>query len=195
MIKNKLEGQELLLEKSGVGIVDGLMLERMLDCGRVMIKQPDKARDWTVKELHKQKTVNDFLIAHHYLGAGVWGWNFVLGAYFDNELIGLIILSHPAARYEDQKTTLEIRRLAFAPNAPKNSPSRLIGFAKRKAKKRGFKRIISYASTYQHHEGKVYLATGFQQTIISTGAHWKRKGRTKVTGWDTSPKLKFELCL
>ena len=121
-------------------------------------------------------------------------------AFNGDELIGLIILSHPVARHEDQKSTLEIRRLAFAPGAPKNSPSRLIGFAKRKAKGMGYKRLISYASTGQDHEGKIYLATGFRQlekrSPNANWMNWKRKDRLdRKRKWDTSPKLKFELLL
>ncbi len=155
-------------------------------------QHPPKARDYAIRQIRSRRDVNSFLEAHHYYHRGVPGWKFVLGMYNGSELCGVIVLGHPTARKEDHEHTLEIVRIAFAPGAPKNSPSRLIGAAKRRAQRDGYSRIITYADTALGHDGGIYKAAGFKQVGETRPHDWSCPSRPRPNSPEPSVKLKFE---
>lgn len=153
--------------------------------------QPARARQLYASLIHDRRPVNAFLSAHHYLG-GVPGWKFCMGAFYRFELVGVAVIGRPVSRHEDNGETLEIIRLAFAPGAPKNAPSWLIGRVKQLAWLQGKRRLIAYASTGEGHRGTIYKAAGFELVGETRGEKWSRDGRPRADQ-DTSPKLKFEI--
>lgn len=155
--------------------------------------QPTRARYLSASLIHDRRSVNAFLSAHHYLG-GVPGWKFCLGAFHGYELVGIAVVSRPVSRHEDDGDTLEITRLAFAPGAPKNSPSWLIGRVKRVLWLQGIRRLIAYASSGEGHRGTIYRASGFELKGMTKGEPWTREGRPR-SDRDVSPKRKFEFLL
>jgi len=107
---------------------------------------------------------------YHYLSDKGFLHQFSFGALFDGILWGAITYAIPNPRNikglydkDEQVGVLEISRLAFAPNSPKNSCSRMIGISTKLLKQRYPLRIlISYADTAQNHIGTIYKASGFK---------------------------------
>ena len=123
-------------------------------------------------------------------------WNGVCyGAEFGGLLYAVAWWSHPVAqnRMRDGDTTLELRRLAIADDAPKNTASRMLSVM-RKMIAADFPLIttlISYQDTGVHL-GTIYKASGWIAEV-SQGAYqsWEnRPGRMDVA--DT-PKVRWTI--
>ena len=107
---------------------------------------------------------------YHYFGEKDFLCMYSFGAMFEGEVWGSITFGIPNARninglYEshEQKGVMEIARLAFKPESPKNSCSRLIAVAIKELKKvYPLRLIITYADTAQGHEGTIYKASNFK---------------------------------
>jgi len=85
------------------------------------------------------------------------------GAEFAGKFYVVAIWSSAVAanRLKDGLRALELRRLAIASDAPKNSASRVLSVMTRLIKKKGFdiNRFISYQDT-EVHSGTIYKAAG-----------------------------------
>jgi len=126
-----------------------------------------------------KKQASEIYRLHHYLGEKGFLHQFSFGALYNGVLWGAITFSIPNPHSikglynkDDQSGVLEINRLAFASDSPKNSCSRMISIATRLLRKRyPLKLLISYADTAQKHTGAIYKASGF----ISHGLTAKKK--------------------
>ena len=118
------------------------------------------------------------------------------GAHFDGVFYAVALWGDPIARAYNGKNYLELRRMAIAPNAPKNTGSRMLAVMRSIIKKTRPKivRLLSYQDTAVH-KGTIYKAAG-----------WHIGGMKKniVTGWQTrnrptmqtlSDKIRWELNL
>ena len=85
---------------------------------------------------------NAFVIEHHRHHDAAWGHKFSLGAFVDEQLVGVVICGRPSARRLDDGTTLEVTRLCT--DGTRNACSFLYSAAAREAKKRGYAKIITY---------------------------------------------------
>ena len=102
-----------------------------------------------------------------------------------------------ANRITDGAHCLELRRMAIAPDAPRNTASRMLGIMRRLiAKERpDIRRLLSYQDTAVH-TGTIYKAAGW--TPVRTGAyqtwgnHSKRPGRIEQS---RAPKVRWELSM
>ena len=101
-----------------------------------------------------------------------------------------MIFGRPAARHENQDTTLELTRMCLF-DSPKNSESRALSLAERWIKAHtDYRRLIAYSDTAEGHEGTIYKAANWTFLNIVKGGSWgNRRKRRKYTGGD---KLKFE---
>ena len=96
--------------------------------------------------------------------------------------------SRPVAIAFNGKPVFELRRMAIADDAPKNTASRMLGWMARDIKKRcpNTSRLISYQDTAVH-KGTIYKASGWVATRTSKAGeqNWckthKRKAREIVT--------------
>ena len=91
---------------------------------------------------------------------------------------------------------LELRRMAIADNAPKNTATRMLGWMTRDIRKRfpSLVVLISYQAV-DHHEGTIYKAAGWNPgPVIPFRAHEHKKGRGAPTQ-TTSDKVRWELQL
>ena len=85
----------------------------------------------------------------------------------------------------------ELRRMACAPDAPKNTPSRFLGWMVRwfKANAPEHERLISYQDT-EVHTGTIYKASGWQQDGGTThrirDRTGKRSGTKRLYRWNTN---------
>ncbi len=91
--------------------------------------------------------------------------------------------SNPVARLLPQLTWLELRRFAIAPDAPKNTASRMLGWMRRDIKTRfpEVERLISYQDL-EAHQGTIYAAAGWKPA-----ANYKPRARGWV-GWGNRPR-------
>lgn len=95
------------------------------------------------------------------------------GAIYEGIFYAVAIWGHPGARKLPQRTWLELRRFAIAPNAPKNTASRMMKIMVSLIKKKLPKIImlISYQDT-EVHTGTIYKASGWKIGATSPGGSW-----------------------
>lgn len=145
-----------------------------------------------IVELHSRSRVNDFLRAYHYLGH-VTAWKAAFGLLSEDndlELDGVVVIGLPLSRVLMGRGYLEIRRLCVRTGAPKNSCTRLLGYATRWSAKHGYRKVVSYADPSQGHTGTIYLAANFHPAGQTKAGHWRRTGRDRRVH-DTGSKLRF----
>ncbi len=103
------------------------------------------------------------------------------GAEYGNKFYAIAIWSSPVARKLATKDEdwLELRRMAIADDAPRNTASRMISVMVRKIKITfpEIKRVISYQDTEVHH-GTIYKASGWKAEATSKDADgWQSRNR------------------
>ena len=103
------------------------------------------------------------------------------GAEYENQFYAIAIWSSPVARKlaTSSEHWLELRRMAIADNAPKNTASRMISVMCRMLKKKfpEIVRVISYQDT-EVHAGTIYKASGWNVEAKSSKADgWQSRNR------------------
>ncbi len=126
------------------------------------------------------------------------------GAEHGGLLYAVAIWSHPAAPQLPQREWLELRRLAIAPDAPRNTGSRLLAIMARLIRKEcpWVKNLVSYQDT-EVHSGAIYRAAGWKPTRLATWKTWHQPGRLEKNGrprlrpkaQSTAPKQRWEKSL
>ena len=119
-------------------------------------------------------------------------------AEYDNIAYASAIWSSPVAanRLKEGKTTLELRRMAIADDAPKNTASRMIGVM-RKIIKKEFPHItllLSYQDT-DVHQGTIYKASGWYLASRNKGTSWTNNTRKRNKEQSLSDKIRWEFRL
>ena len=123
-------------------------------------------------------------------------------AIYENIFYAVAIWSNPVARLLPQKKWLELRRLAIASNAPKNTASRMIAIMVRIIKKQfpHITKLISYQDC-EIHKGTIYKAAGWIIGYHHSGGTWCRPNSHNKSGTPrnrpdlnnaTSPKIRWE---
>jgi hypothetical protein len=118
------------------------------------------------------------------------------GAMFEMRWYAVAIWSNPVARNLPQDTWLELRRLAIAPDAPKNTASRMLGVMARLIRKAKphVERLVSYQDM-EVHSGCIYKAAGWTKTSVSKNANWNMPSRKRPLPQADSNKQRWELPL
>jgi hypothetical protein len=123
-----------------------------------------------------------------------YGVNF--GAEFGGNFYAAAIWTSPIAsnRLKDGMRALELRRLAIAPDAPKNSASRILAVMTRLIKKKGWdlNRFISYQDT-EVHQGTIYKAAGWHSVGEQAFQEWTTERRQRAASQSKAPKIRWEL--
>lgn len=103
------------------------------------------------------------------------------------------IWSNPVARNLPQDTWLELRRLAIAPEAPRNTASRMLRVmaAIIRRKRPEVVRLVSYQDT-EVHTGGIYRAAGWTATTVNKDGNWNRPGRSRPAAQSVAPKRRWE---
>lgn len=105
--------------------------------------------------------------------------------------------SHPIARLLPMNW-LELRRLAIAADAPRNTASRMLGWMARDIRRRfvDVVRLLSYQDT-EVHQGTIYRAAGWDRVPIRGSCNdWKhRSSRFRNPPQTTAVKVRWELAL
>lgn len=93
------------------------------------------------------------------------------------------------------ESTIELRRLACAPNAPKNTPSRMLGWMARQLPREFplVTRLISYQDV-DVHTGGIYRAAGWTAVGQTNPKeiHWNNGCRDRVKIQSGSAKVRWE---
>jgi hypothetical protein len=123
-----------------------------------------------------RETARAFIDAHHPLKTrgALRGCAIVLGGFEDGELSFVALFAHPRSRWRRVPVTLELSRLAIAPNARRSAATFLRKVA-RCLRRRGFR---GYAVTYAlpGSSGAVYIRAGWRPFGRSSGARRSRRG-------------------
>ena len=116
-------------------------------------------------------------------------------AVYQNRIYAVAMWSYPIAanRIKNGEYMLELRRLAIAEDAPRNTASRMLSVMT-KLIKRDMPQVfqlISYQDT-EHHHGTIYKASGWEANgpteYISWGLHSQRPGRIEQS---KAPKIRW----
>ncbi len=121
---------------------------------------------------------------HH---ASPIGHLFSLGCYIEDVLVGAVIIGRPVSRMMDKARTVEITRLASA--GIRNVSSKLLGAARREAKRRGYSRVITY--TLQTESGASLKAAGYDFDGAAGGGTWSRNARQRMDRHPTGRKVRW----
>jgi hypothetical protein len=102
----------------------------------------------------------------------------------NNVFYAVAAWSNPVARLLPQQTWLELRRFAIAPDAPRFTASRMLGWMRRDIMKRfpDVERLISYQDL-DVHKGTIYKAAGWKHA-----ENFKPRARGWI-GWGNRPRI------
>ena len=109
--------------------------------------------------------------------------------------IGVATFGRPVARLEEQLTTLELTRLAHAPNAPKNMGTWALARMREWIRENMIEveRIISYQDA-DYHDGALYKADNWEMVYEKHQEHtWTNRPGRK--GTERQHKIKWEYML
>ncbi len=115
------------------------------------------------------------------------------------------IWTNPIAANLPQHTWLELRRMAIASDAPKNTPSRMLSVMTKLIKRKFpiIERLISYQDI-EVHKGTIYKAAGWIKGQEHKGGSWNRPNAKNLSGSPRTrpdlnnavgPKIRWEKCL
>lgn len=122
-------------------------------------------------------------------------WYYCFGAEYQGHFHAVALWTNPVARLIDDGSTLELRRMAVGPTAPKNTPSRFLSVMVRFLRKRNkFKRLVSYQDT-EVHTGTIYKASGWVVGALNKNGEWTRPNRERQEAQSLAPKIRWELAL
>lgn len=112
-----------------------------------------------------------FVTEHHRHHRSPIGHKFSLGAFINDELIGVAIVGRPIARGLDKAGNFEVTRLCTT--GQKNACSFLYAASAREVKRRGGKWIFTYI--LKEESGVSLIAAGWFRTILTrpTGRKWR----------------------
>ena len=139
------------------------------------------------------KDANSFVAVHHRHNAPVYRDKWRFGVIDDNgKLIGVLQAAKPVARMLDDGQTLEIVRCCT--DGTKNLCSFMLGHARRIAKAKGYKKLISYILDTEN--GISYKAAGWRKEADTRGGRsWNTPSRPRTTAAPTCDKQRWALIL
>lgn len=118
--------------------------------------------------------------------------------YLRDAIVGVGIWSSPVAqnRLKNGKTTLELRRLAIASYAPKNTATRVLAIMRNDIKERfpDITKLISYQDTEVHH-GTIYKADNWTAAATTPFMDWTTTKRARNKVQSDAGKVRWEYTL
>lgn len=105
------------------------------------------------------------------------------------------VWGRPVARHLPQDgSCLELRRFSIAPDAPKNTASRMLGWMAREMRRRGIVRLVSYQDA-DVHAGTIYAAAGWTPVRCDRGGRSWAGRRKQGVGRRVLRKVRWEKSL
>lgn len=130
-----------------------------------------------------------FVRQHHRHHTPPLSHKFSIAAAKDGEIVGVVIVGRPVARYRDDGTTLEVTRLCVLDGHP-NACSFLYGAAARAGFALGYRRIGTYI--LKREPGTSLVAAGWNLIAEIKGRSWDTPTRRRTDKHPTEDKLLFE---
>ncbi len=115
------------------------------------------------------------------------------GAMASSVCYAVAIWSNPQARELPQGTWFELRRMASAPGAPRNTCSRMLRIMELliRRERPTIERLISYQDV-EAHTGGIYAAAGWMKATLSDGGEWDRPSRSRPAVQSDATKQRWE---
>lgn len=115
--------------------------------------------------------------------------------YYGDLVCGVGIWSSPVAqnRFKNGKELLELRRLAIANDAPKNTASQCLSYMQDDIKKKmpDILKLISYQDT-SVHTGTIYKASNWVKGAETLFLDWSSEKRKRNEVQSDAPKIRWE---
>ena len=130
----------------------------------------------------------------HYLKSTPPGFVVVLECLEGKDRIGAFQLGRPSARSLDQDRTLELNRMFFVDEAPKNTESHGLSLMRKFIRTwyPNIRLLLAYSDESVGHHGTVYEADGwalFGRTTHKSGYGWRSRPNRKAD--PVTPKLRW----
>jgi hypothetical protein len=125
---------------------------------------------------------------HHRHHRPPQGHLYSLAAMSDGDVVGVVIVGRPVARYRDDGQTVEVTRLCTTGH--RNACSFLYGAAAKAAFALGYRRIGTYI--LEREPGTSLVAAGWKLIASTPGKSWSVPSRPRTDKHPTEPKLLFE---
>jgi len=120
---------------------------------------------------------SEFVNRYHRHHISPQGHKFSIGINNGENVVGVIIVGRPIARFNDDGWTLEVTRCCVK-DGIKNGCSMLYGAAWRASKALGYKKLITY--TLQEEPGTSLKAVGWKIIGETPGKSWSVKSRPRI---------------
>jgi hypothetical protein len=172
-----------LLRGLDIEALCGHELRRIADNGGGMLL------DWQLRVgpgLGRTQT-RAFIARHHGHCAPPLMWRFDAAIYNGNTLLGLAVVGNPVAPGLMGRGILEVNRLCLRRDLPDalrwNAASMLYGWCAREARRRGWRKIITY--TRADEPGTSLRAAGWtpEAKIRGRGWHGRTRARSNTNAW------------
>jgi len=141
----------------------------------------------------ESRKLREWLMDYHYLRSAPPGYRVALEFLDGRERIGAMLLGRPTSRKLDPTLWLELTRMYFRDEAPKNTESRALAMMRRWVRVwmpevRG---LIAYSDPSVGHNGIVYLADNWAPMGLSDSAHasWRTRPNRRYT--EATNKLRW----
>lgn len=137
--------------------------------------------------------MRDWVAANHYTDSAPPGFRAVLEYSLGKDLIGAMIVGRPSTRALDPQEWLEVTRIYFLDDTPKNVESRALGMMRKFVRiwMPEVRMLISYADPEQGHEGVIYRADGWAQFGMTKASKRGWDNRAGRKGGPATAKLRF----
>lgn len=139
------------------------------------------------------KEAKDFISKHHRHNKPPLSWRFGASIWNWETLVGVVMVGRPVARLLDHKSIVEVNRLCIDPSLDKelsaHACSMLYSWSAKQAKKRGFKKIITYI--LETEKGTGLKASGWINDGMTKGGSWNRRSRPRLDSAPTVKKVRF----
>lgn len=141
-----------------------------------------------------QKTAKAFIREHHRHNPAPAGWRWGHGVYNGEQLVAVGWVGRPVARAIDHAEACEVNRVCVNPDLDPelvwNACSMIYGAAAREAKRRGYKRVLTY--TLESESGGTLVAAGWTPVARTKGGSWDTPSRRRDDKAATCPKVRWE---
>lgn len=193
------QATELLNEdpKAAAALLQGRGLQYVTPtpARRVVAHDGQLILDWNLNVVPvRQAVAKEFVRAHHrHCPKPPAGWRYGAAVTNGPTLLGVVMVGRPVARLLDPKTTVEVNRLCIrgdvAPHLKWNACSLLYGWASKEAKRRGFRKILTY--TLESEDGTSLRAAGWIPEAKTRGGSWNRQSRARSDHAPTDRKTRW----
>ena len=130
-----------------------------------------------------------FVRAHHRHHLPPQGHLFSIGLNDGEQVVGVIMVGRPVARWLDDTWTAEVTRCCT--DGTPHAASKLYAAAWRAARAMGYRRLITY--TLDTEPGTSLVAAGWRLVGQAGGDSWNRTHRPRVDKHPLQGKLRWEM--